>query len=191
MDKMINRIEIQNQIVEYEHKVNRRARGLRLSVHPGGRIVVSSRPDTSKDFIAAFMRRKAKWILSKLEYMKTFPIQDPTIRKQEFQKHKSAALVLAKARVEYFSKMYGVRPGKISIKNHKTLWGSCSRRGDVNFNYKIAIIPPEHADYVVVHELCHLIEFNHSDRFWRLVAQTVPNHRLIRREMRKSGMNFS
>ncbi len=70
------------------------------------------------------------------------------------------------------------------IKNHKTRWGSCSELGNLNFNYKLIFLPDAIVDYIVVHEICHLIEFNHSQDFWRLVARTIPNFRELRHELR-------
>jgi hypothetical protein len=69
-------------------------------------------------------------------------------------------------------------------------WGSCSKKGNLNFNYKIALLPQRHSDYVIVHELCHLREFNHSKKFWDLVEQAVPNHRALRTELKRAGVGF-
>jgi hypothetical protein len=74
---------------------------------------------------------------------------------------------------------------KIFIKNHKARWGSCSERGNLNFNYRIVFLPPHLQTYVVVHELCHLMYFNHSPAFWALVAETLPNYKVYRREIRR------
>lgn len=92
--------------------------------------------------------------------------------------------MLAHARLAHFNEAYGFALGRVAIKNHKSRWGSCSKKGNLNFNYKIALLPPELADYVIVHELCHLGEFNHSPRFWALVARTVPDHRALRARLR-------
>ena len=81
--------------------------------------------------------------------------------------------------------MYGVKCGRVAMRNQKTRWGSCSKEGNLNFNYKIAFLPPELADYLIVHELCHLKEMNHLPRFWALVEQTIPNHKALRKEMRR------
>jgi predicted metal-dependent hydrolase len=92
---------------------------------------------------------------------------------------------LAHARVAHFNSFYSFTVGRISIRDTKTRWGSCSKKGNINFNYKILFLPPYMADYVVVHELCHLKEFNHSQNFWDLVAQVVPEHKAIRAELKK------
>jgi len=76
--------------------------------------------------------------------------------------------------IEY--KPYNFKINRISIKNTKSRWGSCSKKGNLNFSYKIALLSKDLADYVIVHELCHLGEFNHSKRFWKLVSLTIPNY---------------
>jgi predicted metal-dependent hydrolase len=105
--------------------------------------------------------------------------------RRQYLKIKEDARELVHARVVHFNRFYGFSVGKIFIKNHKSRWGSCSQKGNLNFNYKIALLPPEIADYIVVHELCHLREFNHSPRFWRLVEEVMPDHRARRSALRR------
>ena len=87
-------------------------------------------------------------------------------------------------RFEYFNKFYSYKWNRIFIKNQKTRWGSCSKRGNLNFNYRIALLPPEAADYIIVHELCHLKEFNHSRNFWKLVEQQIPNYKILHKALK-------
>lgn len=94
---------------------------------------------------------------------------------------------MAHARVAHFNSFYGFSVGRISIRDTKTRWGSCSKRGNLNFNYKILFLPAHLADYIVVHELCHLQEFNHSQNFWALVAKIFPNHKAMRAELKKQN----
>ena len=103
----------------------------------------------------------------------------------DYKRYREAARALAHARVAHFNSFYGFRVGRISIRNVKTRWGSCSKRGNLNFNYKILFLPPHMADYIIVHELCHLKEFNHSQNFWDLVAKVVPEHKAIRAGLKK------
>jgi predicted metal-dependent hydrolase len=105
--------------------------------------------------------------------------------RRQYLKVKEDARQLVRERIGHFNTLYGFPVGKIFIKNHKSRWGSCSQKGNLNFNYKIALLPPELADYIVVHELCHLREFNHSPRFWRLVEEAIPDHRTRRIALRR------
>ncbi len=102
-----------------------------------------------------------------------------------YLKHKEAARELVLRRLPELNAAYGFKYGKIAIRNQKSRWGSCSSRGNLNFNYKIALLPPHLADYLMVHELCHLGEFNHSQKFWDLVGKTVPDYAKLREDLRK------
>ena len=92
-------------------------------------------------------------------------------------------------RIGHFMNYYGVRHGisigRIAIRNQKSRWGSCSKKGNLNFNYKLALMPPEIRDYVIVHEICHIKEFNHGRGFWDLVAEAVPDWKKLRKELRR------
>ena len=85
----------------------------------------------------------------------------------------------------HFNTFYKLPLRKIFIKNLKSRWGSCSEKGNLNFNYKIIFLPPDVADYIVVHELCHIKEFNHSKNFWAEVAKTLPKYAALRKELRR------
>jgi hypothetical protein len=104
--------------------------------------------------------------------------------RRQYLKYREEARTLVKSRIVYFNVYYNHPVGKVFIKNHKSRWGSCSSKGNLNFNYKIVLLPPEIADYIIVHELCHLKQFNHSPQFWSLVAETVPNHKVLRQKLR-------
>ncbi len=106
------------------------------------------------------------------------------LSREDYLQNKERFFLVASERVEYFNKTYGFEYNKISIKDQKTRWGSCSRRRNLNFNYKIMFLPDELRDYVIVHELCHLGEFNHSKNFWNLVAQTLPNFKEIKKQFK-------
>jgi predicted metal-dependent hydrolase len=84
-----------------------------------------------------------------------------------------------------FSGIMGLRPGNIRINSAKTRWGSCSRKGDVNFTYRLMFVPEELIDYVVVHELAHLKEMNHSARFWSVVEGIMPDYKARRKKLRE------
>lgn len=95
---------------------------------------------------------------------------------KEYAQYKNVALKLVLERLEYFNQFYGFTYHKVTIRNQKTRWGSCSKAGNLNFSYRIALLPSCLADYIIVHELCHLGQFNHSQTFWNLVAQQFPDH---------------
>ncbi len=87
-------------------------------------------------------------------------------------------------RVWRFSDLMGVRPQAIRITNAKTRWGSCSSKNTINFTWRLLFAPVEIIDYVVVHELAHIKEHNHSDRFWKIVCDIMPDYKTRRNELR-------
>jgi predicted metal-dependent hydrolase len=110
--------------------------------------------------------------------------------KAEYLKYKDQAKIFVINKVAELNKNYGYKINRIIIRNQKTRWGSCSKNGNMNFNYKIVLLPEKLAEYIIVHEICHLGEFNHSANFWNLVAQTVPDYKEKRKELHKVGMNL-
>ncbi len=104
---------------------------------------------------------------------------------KDYIEHKEMARVLVLERLEYFNQFYNLKWGRVSIKNVKTRWGSCSSKGNLNFSYKIIKLAPHLADYIIVHELCHLKEMNHAQAFWDLVAQQMPEYKALKNELAK------
>jgi len=111
-------------------------------------------------------------------------------RKAEYLKYKDQAKIFVINKVAELNKNYGYKINRITIRNQKTRWGSCSKKGNMNFNYKIVLLPEKLAEYIIVHEICHLGEFNHSANFWNLVAQTIPDYKEKRKELHKAGMRL-
>lgn len=109
--------------------------------------------------------------------------------RQRYLAHKEAARSIVHDRVRYFLGHYGpkhgIAIGKIAIRDQRSRWGSCSKRGNLNFNYRLAFLPAELQDYIVVHEICHIKEFNHGPDFWSLVRETVPGFNELRHKLRK------
>ncbi|MFZ1626219.1 MAG: YgjP-like metallopeptidase domain-containing protein [Candidatus Moraniibacteriota bacterium] len=175
----------------YDYTLRRslRARQLRLSVGPGGALAVSAPYWVSDGFIERFLINHAEWIREKVEQLKRTS-HSPLARggKREYARHKEAARALAVARLAQFNESYGFAYHQVSIRNQKTRWGSCSKRGNLSFNYRIALLPADLADYVILHELCHLGAFDHSERFWKLMARTMQDYLKRRRALRKTAL---
>lgn len=102
---------------------------------------------------------------------------------KHYLEHKEAARALILARLEHFNIHYGLTYNRVAIRNQRRRWGSCSARGNLNFSYRLLFLPPELTDYIVVHELCHLKELNHSPRFWTLVAEVIPDFKHHKRTL--------
>jgi predicted metal-dependent hydrolase len=185
-------IELNKKRVEYSIRESARAKRMRLTVYCNGSFVVTVPKETSASLIEKLLHEKSQWIIEKLAFFKSIGIPKLTISSEkQYVEFKEQAEKLAERRVRYFNSEYGFSFKKINIKNQKTRWGSCSKKGNLNFNYKIALLPQRLADYIIVHELCHLGAFNHSQKFWNLVAKTIPDHEGVRKELLKAGLrNF-
>jgi hypothetical protein len=107
------------------------------------------------------------------------------IRRRFTTSKREQARTLVENRLSYINKFYNFKINRIAIKNTTTRWGSCSSKGNLNFNYKIIYLKPHLADYLIVHELCHLGELNHSKKFWALVSKTVPDYDRINKELKR------
>ncbi len=107
---------------------------------------------------------------------------------KEYLELKEKARVLVKERLEYWNKHYKFKYNRVSIRNQRSRWGSCSSLGNLNFNFRIVTLPIHLVDYIIVHELCHLRQFNHSQKFWNLVGETLPNYEELLLELRKVRM---
>ena len=90
-------------------------------------------------------------------------------------------------RFEYFSKLLQVSPKKVYLKELRSCWGSCSSKGSISINWRLIMAPPQILDYVIVHELCHMKEMNHSERFWRLVSSVYPDYKQARAWLKKNS----
>ena len=104
--------------------------------------------------------------------------------------YKAQASKIYKERTEYYSKMLKVHPNRITIKEQKTRWGSCSSKGNLNFNWRVIMAPIEVVDYLVLHELCHLIHMNHSKDFWNLVESILPNYKKYKEWLTVNGSSL-
>jgi predicted metal-dependent hydrolase len=105
--------------------------------------------------------------------------------------NKEATRALVHERVSHFNSYYKLPVGKIAIRNQRSRWGSCSRKGNLNFNYKLVFLPPALQDYIIVHEICHIREFNHGHGFWSLVGETMPEWKILRNELKRVGSRTS
>lgn len=105
------------------------------------------------------------------------------------QWYRYEAKVRIEERVGYYTRHYdfGKKVNRIFIKDQKSRWGSCSSKCNLNFNYRLIMAPDEVLDYVIVHELCHLVHMNHSDQFWRAVENVCPAYKVYIDWLRKNG----
>lgn len=133
----------------------------------------------------------SSWIIKffKVKQQRRQPRRTTTLAsRKHYREHHRAARVLVNERLPELNQAYGFTYHRISIRNQGTRWGSCSKQGNLNFNYRLLFLAPALQDYIMVHELCHLQELNHSKKFWSLVAQTVPSYQLLRKALRTHSL---
>ncbi len=159
-----------------------------ITVRRDGSVYVTKPRRVSMRDIERFVARSGEWVRRAKARVAALPKTSKIeSSKQEYTRYKKAALHEVERRLQHFNARYRFTYTTISVRNQKSRWGSCSRRGTLSFNYRLVFLPPHLADYVVVHELCHLGEMNHSKRFWALVAKSIPDHMARRKELVKWG----
>ena len=173
--------------LRYEVRKSRRARKMRLSVYSDGSVVVTAPWGLRQSYVEHIVSEKLYWVRSKLAQIakiKNTPLG--TLSRASYLAHKDKAATLVKERLNHLNTFYSFPYNRVLIRNQKSRWGSCSNRGTLSFNYKVALLPRPLTDYIIVHELCHLKEPNHSPAFWRLVEQGMPNYRDNREALKQS-----
>lgn len=179
-------IVLKNEKIKYTVRKHRKAKRLRIAISCDGNCRVTIPWRMSMLDAEKFVQQNSEWVLDKMKAMKKIGRNNLLMRRdrKEYQKVKEYARDFITKRLEKYSAFYGFAYKKIAIRDQKTRWGSCSKKGNLNFNYKIILLPERHADYIIVHELCHLKEFNHSKRFWNLVAETIPEYKEIKKRLK-------
>jgi predicted metal-dependent hydrolase len=182
----LEKIKVKDKEINYNLKRSRKARKMRLTIYCDGSLVATVPHRFSSKALEQFIVEKSQWIFKKIDYFEN-SIHRGLWKNNpgDFKKYKNEAQMLVEKKVQHFNQIYGFNLRKISIRNQKTRWGSCSRRGNLSFNYKIVFLPEHLADYIIVHEICHLSQFNHSLRFWQLVEKTIEDYKILKREVRK------
>jgi hypothetical protein len=179
------KIIIKGQEINYSLRSYKSSRHLRLAISGNGLVTVTKPVFVTEKMVHDFLETKGDWILEQLAKSAGNPKSlSPAQELAEYQRYKTRAHNFVSDRLEYFNRFYGFKYGRISVRRQKTRWGSCSRTGNLNFNYRLIFLASAAADYIIVHELCHLGEFNHSPGFWRLVAQQVPDYRNLRKKLK-------
>lgn len=165
-------------------------RTMSIAVRDDGVIVVRAPLLTGDREIRRFAEKHIDWIEHQLKKVNNQTEQRARI--QPLSETEIGALAEAAKkdfppRVTHYADMIGVPYGRITIRNQKTKWGSCSSKGNLNFNCLLMLAPESVRDYVVVHELCHIKQMNHSYDFWNLVEKAMPNYKDAKSWLKDNG----
>lgn len=165
-------------------------RTMSLEVTREGHVVVRAPYQMPETRIRAFVEEKKSWLgrhLAQADQRQQMKEQAGPVSEKQRRAGMEAARERIGARAAYYAGMLGVTYGRITIRDQKSRWGSCSSRGNLNFTWKLVLAPPEILDYVVVHELCHRLEMNHSAAFWAHVERILPDYQERRSWLKENG----
>ncbi len=169
-------------------KSNRKT--IAIQIKEDGRVVVRTPYSMSRVKAEQFIEERRDWILKNQKALKEKQDQKMVITQEMRKAGVEKAMEIVPKRVEYYAQLMGISYGRITIREQKTRWGSCSGRGNLNFNWKLTLMPPEILDYVVVHELAHRKEMNHSKDFWKIVEQVLPDYQKRRKRLKELAMEI-
>ena len=170
----------------YDYRVIRSdRRTAAIQITRDGEVLVRCPRRMPEAEIRRLVADKSAWIERHLNVL-TEP-DAPVLTAGELDALKRRAREILPARAAHFAHLAGVTYGNITIRSQKSRWGSCSSRGNLSFNCLLMLAPPEVLDYVVVHELCHRLEMNHSPRFWAEVERVLPDYRTRRKWLKDHG----
>ena len=173
---------------------------LSVEIGPKG-LTVKAPFSASRRDVEAFLRKRPHWVLAHYdamqEKMEKLSQQNGNSHLSESQKealekqYRSLARECITRRASYYAAQLGVTYSSIRIAEQKTRWGSCSSRGTLSFHWRLVLAPPAVMDYVVVHEVCHLIHMDHSPDFWAEVESLMPDYKVYKTWLRKNGLILS
>ena len=183
---MENKEKIEIEIIKSNRKT------IAIEVRQDLRVIVRAPKRASNREIMKFVEQKQDWIAKHLAYMQiryeeTRRAKEKQFTDDDIRKMKDEAKRVIPDRVKYYAGIMGVTFGKITIKNQKTRWGSCSSKGNLNFNCLLMLTPDKVRDYVVIHELCHLKQMNHSKMFWAEVEKVMPDYKVYMQWLSRNG----
>jgi len=186
-------ITLNNQKIIFQKKYSKRAKSIRISINHSGELVLTlpkpgffQSSESIEKKALNFLESKGDWIVKHIWKKAEKKERNPDLvdySREHYLKYKEIARILCEEKCEFWAEKMGVKYNRIAIKSMKTKWGSCSSKKNLNFNYKILFLSEKDRDYLIVHELSHLVHMNHSSRFWDLVCETLGSEEFRRYKM--------
>ncbi len=180
-------MEIEYQII----KANRRT--LSVQITNDCKILVRVPKNSSETYVKEFLKSKRNWILKNLDKIQNQnqkAQKDGILSFEELNLLKKKAKKIIPQRVEYYAKISGIDYKKIIIRCQNTRWGSCSSKGNLNFNCLLVLMPQEILDSVVIHELCHRRYMNHSKEFYAEIDKYFPDYKFCDKWLKENGLSY-
>ena len=159
-----------------------------IQIMPDGSIVVRCPKRMRSDAIKRFVESKSDWIEKHLT--NRVPRNEEKLTDSELKELRERTRILVTERARHFAPLVGVTYNQIAIRSQRTRWGSCSSKGNLSFNCLLMLAPEAVRDYVVVHELCHRKQMNHSDIFWTEVNRVLPEYKVSKQWLKDHGKNI-
>jgi len=170
--------------------IRSRRRTLALEILRDGTLAVRAPQRITLEFINKFIEQRRRWIernqRAAKERVRSASQMEPK-SEEEIEKLKEVANQKIYERVSYLASLMGLSHGRIRITNAKSRWGSCQKNGNLTFSWRLVMAPWPVIDYVVIHELTHLLEHNHSRRFWERVRRVYPEYKNCRKWLKDNG----
>ena len=171
-------MEIRYRVIRSDRKT------IAIQIKPDGEVLVRCNKGLPDRLIREFVESKENWIEKQLAGRES---DEPAFSDAELRALAEKAKQVISQKVAHFAPLVGVSYGRITIRSQRSRWGSCSGKGNLNFNCLLMLAPAQVVDYVVVHELCHRKEMNHSPRFWAEVESVFPEYRTAKQWLKENG----
>lgn len=164
---------------------------LAMQIAADGQLTVRAPMRTPKSTVDRFFMEKEAWVLKHLTHaVKNTAPAPPPLSEQERRRYMEIARDVFSQKTAYYASIMQVTYGRITIREQKTRWGSCSSKGNLNFNWRLIFAPEKVLDYIVIHELAHRKEMNHSQAFYRVVASVMPDYKEQQKWLRERGQEL-
>ncbi|MDD3284821.1 MAG: M48 family metallopeptidase [Patescibacteria group bacterium] len=168
--------------------IRSRRKSVALEINKDAELIIRAPLFTPVYIIEKFVNQKNNWITKKQKIATDKKYDLKKLQGSEIKKiTKQKAENIINKRVKYYSKLENIKYNKIKITNAKNRWGSCSFKNNINLSMRLAMAPIEIIDYVVIHELCHIKEKNHSKKFWNEVEKIMPNYKQNEKWLKTKG----
>ncbi len=161
-----------------------------ITIDKNLKVIVKAPKKVSINYIEKFLKENESWIVKAKAKTKSFYENKKVLSKEEIDLLKEDAKNYLPKRVAYFEEQMNLKCSSIKVTSAKTRWGSCSSKNSICFSYRVMLLPKDVIDYIVVHELAHIVQKNHSNLFYEVIEKYLPNYLSLIKELRKLEKNL-